>query len=424
MRKAASSTANRTLRRLANAAQRPREYLTEMEVERLIDAARKRGRSGARDACANLSASLVADRSEAWPLARQPSQGGIESVHPLQGSSTTCAEAITRQGPLGVCHEAGPPTTTAWFLRMVQRTGKAAAASTGYKLVNDGHDTQSLAHYLGHRNLQSTARYTALRRTVLDPRVFGCQRTRNSEGCGLTQGTMSAWEAHGLCRLHPPDRIRVFHFTSAEFAINDIALSRLKVARFSDVNDPFELLGLNFRERHVRNIIRGFKDLRNSDTGLLSFSQNWTNPVLWSHYAAKHRGICLGFDLKRGMYQQVEYLDKRILAELEERDDDPTKIAADLQELLLRTKSEHWSYEQEIRVFVTLTDMKREGTLYFCPFGDEHLHLAEVILGSQCDVSLGSVRALTRSHCPEAVVYGSRLAFKSFSVVPQENTIP
>jgi hypothetical protein len=26
--------------------------------------------------------------------------------------------------------------------------------STGYKLANDGHDTRSLAHYLGHRNLQ------------------------------------------------------------------------------------------------------------------------------------------------------------------------------------------------------------------------------------------------------------------------------
>src|SRR6266480_2963941 len=53
------------------------------------------------------------------------------------------------------------------------RTGKAAKLpfpvhphmlrhSTGYKLANDGHDTRSLAHYLGHRNLQSTARYTAL----------------------------------------------------------------------------------------------------------------------------------------------------------------------------------------------------------------------------------------------------------------------
>jgi hypothetical protein len=27
-------------------------------------------------------------------------------------------------------------------------------SSTGYKLANDGQDTRSLAHYLGHRSLQ------------------------------------------------------------------------------------------------------------------------------------------------------------------------------------------------------------------------------------------------------------------------------
>jgi Phage integrase family len=32
----------------------------------------------------------------------------------------------------------------------------------GFKLANDGHDTRSLAHYLGHRNLQSAEKYTAL----------------------------------------------------------------------------------------------------------------------------------------------------------------------------------------------------------------------------------------------------------------------
>jgi hypothetical protein len=49
--------------------------------------------------------------------------------------------------------EAGTPTTTAWFLRMMQRTGRAAKLpfpvhphmlrhSTGYKLANDGRDTR------------------------------------------------------------------------------------------------------------------------------------------------------------------------------------------------------------------------------------------------------------------------------------------
>jgi len=43
MSEIAPITANRTLRRLSNAAYRPREYLTEAEVDRLIEASRKRG---------------------------------------------------------------------------------------------------------------------------------------------------------------------------------------------------------------------------------------------------------------------------------------------------------------------------------------------------------------------------------------------
>jgi Protein of unknown function (DUF2971) len=237
---------------------------------------------------------------------------------------------------------------------------------------------------------------------------------------GYDQRMGSAW----VVPPPPADRIRVYHFTSAKFAISNIARSRLKVARFSDVNDPFELLSLNFREQAIRKIVRDFKNSHNTHTGLLSFSQNWINPVLWSHYADKHRGMCLGFDLKRGNYERVDYLDKRILAELERKEDDPTKLSPELKKRLLRTKSQHWSYEQEIRIFVALSEMKREGDLYFCPFGDEHVHLAEVILGSRCSKSLASVRALVNSHCPQAVVIKSRLAFKSFSVAPKESTIP
>jgi type 1 fimbriae regulatory protein FimB/type 1 fimbriae regulatory protein FimE len=98
MTKSAPTTTNRTLRRLANSAYRPREYLTEAEVERLIDAARKRGRNGARDAAAILLAyrhglraaelcqlrwSQIDLRSGRLHVNR--AKGGIESVHPLHG---------------------------------------------------------------------------------------------------------------------------------------------------------------------------------------------------------------------------------------------------------------------------------------------------------------------------------------------------
>jgi type 1 fimbriae regulatory protein FimB/type 1 fimbriae regulatory protein FimE len=34
--------------------------------------------------------------------------------------------------------------------------------SCGYKLANDGQDTSAIQHYLGHRSITSTVRYTAL----------------------------------------------------------------------------------------------------------------------------------------------------------------------------------------------------------------------------------------------------------------------
>jgi len=93
--------------------------------------------------------------------------------HPLHGPEFRALRPLLGNSPYVFTTEAGTPVTPSWFLRMVQRTGKAAKLpfpvhphmlrhSTGYKLANDGHDTRSLAHYLGHRNLQSTARYTAL----------------------------------------------------------------------------------------------------------------------------------------------------------------------------------------------------------------------------------------------------------------------
>ena len=170
---AAPTTANRTLRRLPNATYRSREYLTEAEVDRLIEAARKRGRNGARDACAILlayrhglrAAELCSLRWTQIDLRQghlhvNRAKGGCASVHPLHGPELRALRPLQGTSPYVFVTEAGTPVTTAWFLRMVQRTGRAAGFafgvhphmlrhSTGYKLPNDGQDRRSLAHYLG-----------------------------------------------------------------------------------------------------------------------------------------------------------------------------------------------------------------------------------------------------------------------------------
>jgi type 1 fimbriae regulatory protein FimE len=161
---------NRTLpRRLPNSAYRVREYLTEKEVDRLIETARKRGRNGARDAAAVLLAYRHGLRAQELCALRwsqidlrhgrlhvNRAKGGIESVHPLHGPELRALRPLQGQSPYVFVTEAGTPVTPAWFLRMVQRTGKAAKLpfpvhphmlrhSTGYKLANQGEDTRSLA---------------------------------------------------------------------------------------------------------------------------------------------------------------------------------------------------------------------------------------------------------------------------------------
>jgi integrase len=159
MTEAAPIAPNRTLRRLPNAAYRQREYLTEAEVERLIEAARKRGRNGPRDAAAILLAYRHGLRAAElcqlrWAqidlrqgrLHVNRAKGGCASVHPLHGPELRALRPLQGSGPYVFVTEAGTPTTTAWFLRMVQRAGAAAQLpfpvhphmlrhSTGYKLA-------------------------------------------------------------------------------------------------------------------------------------------------------------------------------------------------------------------------------------------------------------------------------------------------
>src|SRR6266705_884044 len=110
------TTENRTLpKRLPNSAYRVREYLAEKEVDRLIEAARKRGRNGQRDAAAILLAYRHGLRAQElcslrWSqidlrhgrLHVNRAKGGIESVHPLHGPELRALRPLQGQSPVRV----------------------------------------------------------------------------------------------------------------------------------------------------------------------------------------------------------------------------------------------------------------------------------------------------------------------------------
>ena len=168
---------------------RPREYLTEREIERLMKAAGK-NRWGHRDATAILIAyrhglrasELVALRWDDIELATgrlhvRRAKGGATSVHPRGAKETRALRRLQRETKTTSRYvfvsERGAPLSVAGYQRMVARAGEAAGFSflvhshmlrhsCGYKLANDGQDTRAIQHYLGHRSIASTVRYTAL----------------------------------------------------------------------------------------------------------------------------------------------------------------------------------------------------------------------------------------------------------------------
>jgi type 1 fimbriae regulatory protein FimB/type 1 fimbriae regulatory protein FimE len=69
--------------------------------------------------------------------------------------------------------ERGGPLTDSTFRKLVARAGEKAGIDfpvhphmlrhgCGFKLANDGQDTRAIQHYLGHKNIQHTVRYTEL----------------------------------------------------------------------------------------------------------------------------------------------------------------------------------------------------------------------------------------------------------------------
>jgi hypothetical protein len=214
--------------------------------------------------------------------------------------------------------------------------------------------------------------------------------------------------------------MRVYHLLSAENALSDIALKRIRISRFRDLNDPFELLAAKQDDRTYRAALRSWREEFNEDHGLLCFSKDWKSPVLWSHYASKHRGICLGFHLSDQLAKGVRYTKDRLPIRF--ADNDPSKGLEESFVLeLLTTKYQHWEYEDEVRVLLSLDHEECEAGSYFKQF-DNHLRLAEVILGPHCDLPIARIRSLVERTYKSVPVVKARLAFKWFEVCYDERS--
>lgn len=197
-----------------------------------------------------------------------------------------------------------------------------------------------------------------------------------------------------------------YHFLNARYGLEDLRERRLKISRIMDLNDPFEFLGANLSDRRFRWALKKTKQELSEEHGVLCFSKSWRNPVLWGHYADRHKGLCLGFEIPRAILSKVRYVDSRWPV--------PGELDLQFMKRLLFTKFSHWQYEQEYRAFVNL-DTQIDGH-YFIDFGSS-LRLKRVIVGDQAAIRRRDVAGAIKGIESGVQVFKARAAYQSFEVV-------
>ena len=112
-----------------------------------------------------------------------------------------------------------------------------------------------------------------------------------------------------------------YHFLSSKNAIDDLKRKMIKVSTIGTLNDPYEFMPYkryNYQKRQEFNKV--FKAAKNR-WGILCFSQTWEEQLLWAHYADKHKGIALGFEVPEDELKEVIYVCNEIRTKIELTDD-------------------------------------------------------------------------------------------------------
>jgi hypothetical protein len=92
-------------------------------------------------------------------------------------------------------------------------------------------------------------------------------------------------------------QMHAYKFLDAHFGLKSVYERRLKQSRIDELNDPFEVTPYVLTDPNIRQAFLKTRDYLAKDRGMMCFSADWSNPVIWAHYSDKHRGICLGFEI-------------------------------------------------------------------------------------------------------------------------------
>jgi len=144
---------------------------------------------------------------------------------------------------------------------------------------------------------------------------------------------------------------------------------RLYGATFNELNDPMEgfFISDNFSEFEWETMKKAKKKVR-----ICSLSTTYDNALMWAHYADEHKGCCIELRVPDSTWKR---LDVQYMSSMPKLSSGITHDEA--IETIFGTKSDFWSYENEVRYIKTVQTTK-EGK----PFkADLPIHISKIYLG-------------------------------------------
>lgn len=207
----------------------------------------------------------------------------------------------------------------------------------------------------------------------------------------------------------------VYKFYPPEYGLQALEKLRLKVSPIDELNDPFEYLSLNMGDKSIRAWAKNFRNLVSENNGIISFSKNWHEPLMWAHYAKSHTGIALGFEVPTHLLYHIDYISEKIIPPLDV--DNNKESMTQFVEMLIKSKHKNWEYEEEVRLVRSLDNCDEEDGLYFVKWN--HITtLKEVVLGdrylSEGNAGIQDILEENGVKCITA-----RPEFKGFKMTPQ-----
>ncbi|PKH28468.1 DUF2971 domain-containing protein [Shewanella sp. ALD9] len=214
--------------------------------------------------------------------------------------------------------------------------------------------------------------------------------------------------------------MKLFHFLPEVWALEAINKQRLKISKYSDFNDPFELTAMSLGDRIDRRLINESKRKLDEKLRVLCCSASWNSPLLWGHYGDKHKGVALELEVPDKAAEAISYRKSREQVDLgdlfSQRDEESKRRFFKL----CNTKYIEWGYEDEYRVQFTQEDFYSEGDHDFYDLGTE-IKITGIVLGALN-------KTLTKSKVHDVLPQGhvisvttTRTAFTSFNIVHRKD---